>query len=121
MRILVDCCLSTTWLPLLVTAGHEAFHWRDIGESDAADETLIAWATANKFAILTHDLDFGALISVGNLPGPSVLQVRAESHMPTIVGAHVLAAIRQHEKDLEQGAIVTVDGVRIRVRRLPQQ
>jgi predicted nuclease of predicted toxin-antitoxin system len=102
-----------------MAAGHEAVHWRTLGASDAADEALLAWAQEHNFTVMTHDLDFGALLATRGLSGPSVVQIRAESHLPRAIGPQVLAALRQHERDLLTGAIVTIDGTRTRMRTLP--
>ena len=119
LRILLDCCLSTTWLPVLAAAGYEVVDWRKLGASGAADEVLLAWAQENDYVVMTHDLDFGGLLATRGLSRPSVVQIRAESHLPRAIGPQVLAALRQHEQDLRTGAIVTIHGTRVRMRTLP--
>jgi predicted nuclease of predicted toxin-antitoxin system len=94
-------------------------HWRSIGVSDAADDELLAWAEEHNYIVMTHDLDFGALLATRGLSRPSVVQIRAESHLPAAIGPQVMAALVQHEHDLLGGAIVTIDGARTRIRQLP--
>ena len=69
--------------------------------------------------VFTHDLDFSALLALTRAEGPSVIQVRSHDVLPEHLGAIVVAAIREYESPLEQGAIVTVDESRGRVRILP--
>jgi predicted nuclease of predicted toxin-antitoxin system len=69
--------------------------------------------------VLTHDLDFGAVLAVTQGAKPSVIQVRADDNSPEAVGGRVLAEIRQLAAELEAGALVTVEPARTRVRMLP--
>ena len=49
----------------------------------------------------------------------SVLQVRAQDVLPEAMAAPVLQALRQFERELGEGALVSVDLSRARVRVLP--
>ena len=44
MKILVDMNLSPAWITVLRDAGHEAIHWSTIGQSEAPDKKILAWA-----------------------------------------------------------------------------
>ena len=50
---------------------------------------------------------------------PSVIQVRSDLLTPDALGSAVLAAIHQTKDYLENGAIVSIDADRARVRVLP--
>lgn len=63
------------------------------------------WAEANGYTVFTHDLDFGTILALTHKSGPSVLQVRGQDVLPHHMGNLVIAAIRQHETDLENGAL----------------
>ncbi len=52
-------------------------------------------------------------------PGPSVLQVREKEPLPETVGEAVFRAIDMHAALLAQGALLTIDAARSRVRLLP--
>lgn len=119
MLVLVDCCQSENWVPVLNAAGHVAVHWRSLGAPDAPDDELFEWAAANNHIVMTHDLDFGAMPATRGAAAPSVRQIRAESPLLEDVGEMVLKALAQFETDLALGAIVTVDTVRSKVRNLP--
>ncbi len=67
---------------------------------------------------LSH-LDFGAILAATHGKKPSVVQIRAEDVSPEVIGAHVVAALRQMESDLDEGALLTIDPGRTRVRLLP--
>ena len=71
--------------------------------------------------VLTHDLDFGAILAATHGEKPSVLQIRAEDVSPEVIGKQVIVALRQMASELEEGALITVDPSRTRVRVLPFQ
>lgn len=89
------------------------------GRVDAPDSEIMAFAAAGEFVVLTHDLDFGAILAVTHGEKPSVVQLRAENVGPEVIGATVVAALRQMESELALGALVTVDPNRTRLRLLP--
>ena len=76
-------------------------------------------AAANDYVVLTHDLDFGAILAVTHGQKPSVVQIRAENVSPEMIAASVISALRQMADELEMGALVTVDPDRTRLRVLP--
>jgi predicted nuclease of predicted toxin-antitoxin system len=119
MRVIVDMNLSPRWVGLLAEAGFEAAHWLELGPSDAPDSQIMAFARDHDYVVLTHDLDFGAILAAGHGAKPSVVQVRADDVSPQAIGAQVVAALRQMSTELEEGALLTVDVARTRLRVLP--
>ncbi len=57
MKILIDMNLSPRWVGVLRTAGIEAMHWSENGAATAPDETIMAFARAGGWVVLTNDLD----------------------------------------------------------------
>ena len=82
MKFLVDMNLSPRWLARLAQAGFEAVHWSMIGPPNAADEQIMSHAVANDFVVLTHDLDFGAILAVTHGEKPSVVRIRSDDVSP---------------------------------------
>jgi predicted nuclease of predicted toxin-antitoxin system len=119
VKLLVDMNLSPTWVGHLAAAGHEAEHWSTVGAADASDATLMAYARERGLVVLTHDLDFGAILAATGGLKPSVVQIRGEQLSPTVIGVRVVAALRQLETELAAGALVTVDPGRTRISVLP--
>ena len=113
--------LSPRWVDLLAGAGIEAVHWSSVGPANAPDSAIMAYAGANDCVVLTHDLDFGAILAATHGEKPSVVQIRAEDVSPDATGAKVITALRQMRDELEQGALITVDSNRTRLRVLPLQ
>ncbi len=111
--------LSPDWLPLRRQHGIEAVHWSTIGAHNAPDTQIMQWARDNGCVVFTHDLDFGILLAHNRSAGPSVIQVRTQDVSPNHLAPFVLQALKVHGKPLENGAILTIDESKSRVRILP--
>ena len=79
----------------------------------------MAYAARNDYVVLTHDLDFSAILAATQGEKPSVVQIRAEDVSPLAIGPHVISALRHTRAELVAGALLTVDPSRTRVRLLP--
>lgn len=119
MRILVDMNLSPRWAALLTAAGLEAVHWSTLGPANATDAAITAFARSNDYVVLTHDLDFSAILAATHGDKPSVVQVRADDVSPDAIGKTVIDALGQMADELERGALLTIDPRRTRLRLLP--
>lgn len=119
MKLLVDMNLSPRWVDVLAGAGIEAAHWSTLGANDASDSAIMAYANANDYVVLTHDLDFSAILAATHGEKPSVVQIRADDVSPNAIGSQVIIALRQMASELNEGALLTVDPNRTRLRVLP--
>ena len=119
MKLLIDMNLSPRWVSILGDAGFEATHWSTLGRSNASDTEIMAFAKANDYVVLTHDLDFGAILAATHGDKPSVVQIRSEDVSPDVIGKSIIVALRQMTAELEEGALVTLDPNRPRLRVLP--
>lgn len=96
MTLLVDINQSVPrWQPFLAEAGIEALHWIKVGCSDAPDATIMACASEHGYVVLTHDLDFSAILAATHGERPGVVQLRSEDVSPDTVGSVVVGAIRR--------------------------
>lgn len=119
MKVLVDMNLSPRWVARLQSAGHDCEHWSRIGAFSASDAEIMAYARHEDYVVLTHDLDFGAILAATSGSKPSVVQIRAENVDPDAIGERVAAALAATAADLSAGALVTVEPHRERVTLLP--
>jgi predicted nuclease of predicted toxin-antitoxin system len=119
MKIIIDMNLSPSWAGFLQSAGIESAHWSDIGAPDALDSTIMEHARLEGFVILTHDLDFGAILAATSGNAPSVVQIRAGDLSIKAIGDHIMKALRQTSDALASGALVTVDTKKFRLTLLP--
>jgi predicted nuclease of predicted toxin-antitoxin system len=119
MNILVDMNLSPQWCRRLATHGHECVHWSKVGEPTATDATVMLWAVKNDHVVLTHDLDFGAILASTRAAAPSVIQVRTQDVLPAAMEGLLADVLRRYEAELTAGALIIVDEANLRVRILP--
>lgn len=95
MKLLVDMNLSPRWIDWFSDAGIEAAHWSMVCAKNAPDAEIMAYASVNEYVVLTHDLDFSAILAATHGEKPSVVQIRAEDIRPDAIGRQVIAALRQ--------------------------
>ena len=119
MRLLLDMNLAPRWVEPLRHAGYEAVHWAAVGDPRATDAELMAFARKHDYVVLTHDLDFGDILAATGGIAPSVVQIRGDDLTPERIAGHVLRALEQCRDALAQGALVSVDLYRHRLRMLP--
>ena len=119
MRLLIDMNLSPRWVGFLNDAGMQAAHWSMLGANNARDSEIMAYAAAHGYVVLTHDLDFGSILAATHGEKPSVVQIRAADVSPDVIGRQVIIGLRQMATELEDGALLTVDTSRTRLRVLP--
>jgi len=63
MKLLIDMNLSPRWVNLPANAGFEVAHWSTLGRSNAPDTEIMAFAKVNAYVVLTHELDFSAILA----------------------------------------------------------
>ena len=119
MKLVVDMNLSPAWCGMLAAAGHDAVHWSSVGAATAPDALVLAWAYAHGYVILTHDLDFGAILAASRGRGPSVVQIRTQDVAPDKLGPMIISALVQCADLLARGALVSIDAETMRARALP--
>lgn len=119
MKILVDMNLSPRWAGMLTVAGFDAVHWSRLGAPNAPDREIMEFAKTGGYVVLTHDLDFSAILAATQGAKPSVVQIRSGDVSPDVIGSQVALVLTQVRDDLERGALVTFDTARTRIRLLP--
>jgi predicted nuclease of predicted toxin-antitoxin system len=101
------------------SSGGRATHWSIVGKATAPDSEIMAYAKLHDYIVLTHDLDFSAILATTQGTKPSVIQLRAESTAPELTASRTIAAIRNLRTELASGALVTIEPERNRVSILP--
>ena len=119
MKLLIDVNLSPVWVGCLKARGYQADHWGAVGSPTAPDSEIMTFARTQDYVVITHDLDFGAILAATQGLKPSVIQLRADILTPESTGEAVIAAIQSAEDDLKSGALLTLDTNRRRLRILP--
>jgi predicted nuclease of predicted toxin-antitoxin system len=111
--------LSPVWVEYLTAAGHQAEHWSRVGAPDAPDVLVMDYSRGAGSIVITHDLDFGAMLAATGGQTPSVIQLRAARLSPDAIGAQLLTALNQFAAELAAGALLSLDAGRTRVTLLP--
>jgi predicted nuclease of predicted toxin-antitoxin system len=119
VKLLVDMSLTPEWVSFLSGKGIEAEHWSEVGNPKAPDHEIMAFARERGYVVFTHDLYFGHLLAATNARGPSVIQVRTQNPTSVAVGDLVVSALRDLEKQIQRGALVTIEPSTMRSRILP--
>lgn len=119
MKILIDMNISPEWVQVFADYGIEAIHWSSIGNPGATDRLIMEWALNNKYIVFTNDLDFGAILAATSANAPSVIQVRTQNLFPSNLAPRIIQILNEFENQLNQGALITIDLIRFKVRILP--
>ncbi len=111
--------LSPSWIEQLAQRGFEAVHWSTVGAPTAGDHEILSWARVNGFVLLTHDLDFSAILAASSDVAPSVVQLRMQDLLSERALNAVVTAVNAHAEVIELGALISIDESGARVRILP--
>ena len=116
MRFLVDRCAGRRLADWLSGQEHDVLEARTLGP-DPGDRALLELAQSEERILITIDTDFGELIYLHDVPHAGLVRlpdVLAEQRIQLIS-----EVIEQHGPALEDRAIVTVRGNRIRISHPP--
>lgn len=118
MKFRLDENQSPVLVDLIVAAGHDVVHARDIGLKSAPDSMVLETGRV----LISGDTDFGELLAASNASSPSVMLFRRQGQRRAgQIAALLLMNLATVEADLAAGAVVVFDNDRIRVRALPMQ
>jgi predicted nuclease of predicted toxin-antitoxin system len=122
MKILLDMNLSPNWKEFLEKNEYITLHWTEIGEKTAPDSEIFDWASKENYIIflfLPTILIFGAILAFTNAIKPSVVQVSTQDVTLDYLGETFLLLLKKFEIQLKEGAIVTFDEEKMKVKILP--
>jgi predicted nuclease of predicted toxin-antitoxin system len=80
---------------------------------------ILTWAREHERVLVTHDLDFAAILADTEATGPSVLQIREQDLLANETVDAIIRAIMVARPALEHGAVVIIHEDRSRIRILP--
>lgn len=119
MKLVLDMNLSPEWESVFSKASIDAIHWSRIGQENAKDSEIMLWAKENAAVVFTHDLDFSALLASTNAKFPSVIQLRDLDITPSSQGDFVVRLLKNYEREIMAGSILSIDKANSRIRILP--
>ncbi len=119
MKLLLDQGLPLSAAALLRDAGIDAIHVGELGMSEAEDADIIQRARDEEWIVATLDADFHTLLALSTAVTPSIIRIRIERLRAQALTDLLLTVVTECREDLEQGAAITVEPSRIRIRQLP--
>lgn len=118
MKFLIDRCAGRRLAESLRRRGHDILEAHTLGP-DPGDRALLELAESQCRVLVTIDTDFGELIYLHDVPHAGLVRlpdVPAERRI-----ALMSEVIAHHGVDLDERAVVTVRGGRVRVSRPPSE
>jgi predicted nuclease of predicted toxin-antitoxin system len=119
MKLLLDQGLPRSAAKLLREAGIDAVHVSEIGYSTADDAAILQKGRDEERVVITLDADFHVLLALSRATTPSVIRIRIEGLYGQKAADLIQAVLTRCTEDVKQGAVITVQPRRIRIRRLP--
>lgn len=119
MKLLLDQGLPRSAAKLLREAGIDTVHVSEIGCSTADDAAILQRGRDEERVVITLDADFHALLALSRATTPSVIRIRTEGWYGQEAADLIQAVLTRCTEDVKQGAVITVQPRRIRIRRLP--
>ena len=119
MKLLLDQGLPRSSALLLREGGIDTLHVGEIGLAAAADNEILRRGRQEGRVVVTLDADFHSLLAFSKAFSPSVIRIRIEGLTGQVAANVIKEAVLRSKEDLENGALVTVQPGRIRIRRLP--
>lgn len=117
MRFLVDRCAGHRLAEWLDNAGHDVLEALALGQ-DPGDKTLLEPAEAENRVLITIDKDFGELIFLHRVSHAGLIRlpdVRMSQRIEMVE-----EIVEAYGPELEERAVITVQGRRIRISHPPK-
>jgi predicted nuclease of predicted toxin-antitoxin system len=119
MRFLADMGISHIVVTWLQAQGHDATHLRDEGLHRLENGEIFTKAFRESRIILTWDLDFTEILALSGRHTVSAVIFRLVNTRSAHVIERLARVLQESAQDLEDGAIISVEEARHRVRLLP--
>lgn len=119
MRFLVDMGIAMDVVHAFRVRGHDVVHLGERGLERLPDPQILELAVSEERIVLTHDLDFGRLLSISEAARPSIITFRLSDMTPQSVEHRLAEVLQVLEQELLQGAAITVSDAAMRFHLLP--
>ena len=118
MKFLIDRCAGRLLADWLRQQGHDVVETRELGP-DPGDRAILDWAAKDARILITIDTDFGQLIYFENLAHSGLIRL---PDVPARERQLIIEdLLTRYETELQDAAIITVRGGRIRISKGPEQ
>src|SRR5215203_1979762 len=117
MKFLIDLCAGRLLADWLRKQGHDVVESHQLGP-DPGDRALLEWAAQESRILITIDTDFGELIYLENLSHAGLVRLPDIPARDRVLIVQDL--LTRYETELQDAAIITVTGGRIRISKGPK-
>ena len=118
MKFLLDVGISPRLGALLTAQGHRYRHLPNHYSPKTNDSEILQIAIDNQEVIITHDLDFGALLAFSNDNRPSTILFRIHDIVPQLFYNLIVDNWEIIEQPLIEGALIVIETHSVRIRKL---
>lgn len=118
MRFLADMGVSMKVVSWLRSEGHDVWHLREKGLHRLPDREIFRRASEEGRVVLTFDLDFSEIVALSGA-ATSVIVFRLQQRGTEVVIRRLARVLEESAEKIAEGAIVTVEDWRHRLRPLP--
>ncbi len=119
LSFIADINISPLTVSALTSAGYTTNRISEFLPASASDIQIVEFAIENDAVIITHDLDFTAIVAQKGLSKPSLISLRLGNVKPSVVDKVLLYLIPKVKSELLAGAIISVEEDNYRIRSLP--
>ena len=119
MKFLADMGVSPKTVESLKGQGYDAVQISEAGLFRMKDSEILQKALQEERIVLTFDLDFADLLAATATTLPSTIVFRLKTTVPDFVTTRLLSVLAECSRELESGALVTIENGRYRLRHLP--
>ncbi|MDP9193558.1 MAG: DUF5615 family PIN-like protein [Acidobacteriota bacterium] len=119
IQLFLDQALPARAEILLRERGWTAVHATTVGLAEAPDDEILKWCGDHGYIVITHDHGFHQMIALAEAVGPSAIRIRLQGLDYKAIAALIDHVVKAHGAALEAGALVSVLGSRVKVRKLP--
>lgn len=113
MRLLLDSCVWGGTSKILQEVGHDVI-WSGDWDKDPGDSEILSIAHREGRVLVTLDKDFGELAMVHGIPHSGILRLVNFPARQQAIACNKVFTL--HGDDLQQGAIITAEPGRLRIR-----
>ncbi len=119
IKFLVDMNISPLTVEELRKKGWIVERVSEVMDPMSTDLEILKYARRHNQVVVTCDLDFSLLLAVSGYERPSTITLRLKNITPCSITDRLINIIQEIKEELMKGAVVSVDEVSIRYRRLP--
>ncbi len=119
LKFLADMNISLKTVEALQRRGWDVLRVSQCLSIHATDQEILEFARRERRVLITQDLDFSALLALSGHNQPSLVTLRLAVSDPETITRRLLQTLPLVEQALQEGCAVTIEDVRIRIRRLP--